>query len=1006
MAGTTKTPSTRQEQDAANNPSQQHYDEKFNQIADGYQSNAQDLQDIENYANAGYDDDGAKQDKSPTKNQDDVRSKEESGAGWSNSVSANKKDNDPSYRKADIIAGIRKKGPLGLLLALFLGGGGVFSFLLAPGIGIVQFKEIMTQDLNDQLAATTRRSDALLYAKLKSLQPKASICTTKVKIRCKMTTMSTKQVAKFKDAGFEMETKTVRKFGIKRQQVVSMSYTMKEGPDAGKKFDIKDPADLTRLTRQHVEIRSAVRTAYNPKFSGFSDAVAKKVFAKLKTDKTQKVTGQTEEERQQAIQEAVAGVDVDLADPPKVYEVEEVTETDEDGNETTRERRYIEEDGRRIYQDTDPDLYNSLEEERSRVYTNVTDGADGARDGAGSAAKGVIGKIGKAVSITGAIDTACTIYNTARAVAAMSKILRAIQLAQFFMVIANVADRIKAGVAEPGEVALVGGMLASIDTNKTITDEQSVTGFNNNKLIAKERPNPYYGKSAYDSEGYRAAAYNDSSKLTARASLYTVGGGLTGTLTKVMDTVDDIIPGSRQDLRSACKTVQSWWMRTIGLVAGLVSAIGSFGVSTAVTAGLSLALGFAMPFLEAAMADMIAGKVVGKDTKGVDAGNVGFSGGSVIMTKMAAARGMQPGNIDQLKNYKLTAQEVQNEYIAMETYEARKTPFDVMNQYSFLGSAVRTVNPIVLKSTASISGALINIPTLLGAAVSSVIPNANAASGFNEDRFKQCTTDAGYNELGINPDLTCVPRYYTSKEAMNMKTETAIDYMYNNGHINEEGDPKSDVYKKWIEQCAEREAGLGETTSDDAVSDEDIGRDCIATNDTKDRLDHFTAYYMNLGQNEDMDGETQTNGAGTQKATGKWANPAGDNNYQISSPFGPRSSGFHDGIDLAYKGDFFSACDGTIKAVGNKGDFNTGVSGTTNILTIDCGGGITTKYMHYFFKELDGKVKVGATVVAGDRLGITNNQGNSFGTHLHYQVEQGGKTIDPAPFMKKQGVTL
>lgn len=1011
MAGTsTKLPGNRQEQDDQHNPSQQDYDAKFNDIV-----NANNLRDLEGGKGETSDEPSSKGEATTaTDNQDDVRDKEKAAAGWSSSVTPSaRNNNDPRYRREDMIAAIRKKGPLGLILAVFLGGGGIFSFLMAPGLGIVQFKEIMVQDLNDQLTATTLRSEALLRAKLKGLQPRASICTSAVKIRCQMTTMSSKQVAKFKDAGFEMETKTVRKFGIKRQQMVTMSYTLKEGPLAGTKMEIKDPHDLSRLTREHLEIRSATLTAYNPKFAGFSDFVAKKVFSKLRTDKTQKVRGNTEEERQQSIQDAVAGVDVDIADPPKVYQTEEVTETDEDGNETTRERRYIVEDGERVYQDEDADRFNRLEEERTRAYTSIAADAERSRTG-GSAAKGVIGKIGRGLSITGAVDTACTLYNTARALAATAKILRAIQFAQLFVLIANVADRIKAGVAGPGEVATVGAALAAIDTNKTIMDEQSITGSNNGQITAKERPNPDYGKNAYDSEGYHASAYNDAEQLSARAALFTVGGGLTGTLTKVMDTIDEVVPGDRKDIRSACKVVQSWWMRTIGLLAGIVSAVGTFGVSTVVSASVSLAIGFALPYIQAALADTIAGKAVDKNTKGKDMGNGGFSGASVLMSKIGLARGMQPGHKKQLRDFQLAAQKVEDDYVAVETYEARKTPFDVMNQYSFLGSAVRTVNPILLKSTASVSAALINLPTLLTTAAASAIPNANAASGFNEKRYEQCTTDAGYNELHITPDLTCVPRLQMSKEALAMSTEAALNYMLKNEHINDEGEAKSEVYKKWLEQCTEREAGLGETTSDDAVSGEDIGENCVYIINEKgdidpakkDLIDHFGAYFMNFGQNKDMDGETQTNGTGTQQPTGKWQNPAGSEKYQISSPYGPRSSGFHDGIDMAYHGDFFSACDGTIKSIGNKGDVNTGVTGTTNIITIDCGGGITTKYMHYYVRELDDKTKVGATVTAGQRLGITGNQGNSFGIHLHYQIEQAGKTIDPQPFMKKQGVTL
>ena len=45
-------------------------------------------------------------------------------------------------------------------------------------------------------------------------------------------------------------------------------------------------------------------------------------------------------------------------------------------------------------------------------------------------------------------------------------------------------------------------------------------------------------------------------------------------------------------------------------------------------------------------------------------------------------------------------------------------------------------------------------------------------------------------------------------------------------------------------------------------------------------------------------------------------------------------------------------------------------------------------------------MRVGAAVKAGDVLGHMGNTGDSYGAHLHFQLEQNGKPIDGTPYLK------
>lgn len=995
-----RTPDTKDEQDQAYNPSQEHYDREFNKMTENYSSSADDLQKLENHANAGSSDDtGSDQSEKsdPNKNIDDAKTKEESGSGWVNNVSSGSGDNNnkPATGKFNFL---KKKGPMGAIIALIFGGGGVFTILFSPGMALVQLKEALLDDLNDQAAAMNLRSDHLLRAKLKGMQ--SGVCAGKVSIRCKFNTMSKREVKAFRNAGFKIEPAEADKvFG--RTKPTKITF-----PDG---TEITDPNQLRNHLRNSVEGRSAIRKAFNPKFAGVSDKISNSFFKRYKTDKSKKVEGDTKEERDKSITAATAGQQAGIGTDGKLK--------DEKGNEYV-----VDDDGSRVYA-AEPDgglpegakvdegKFNDISERNKNNLDGIKEKAGNASVGSKAVSSALSSGL-KGVSVLGAADTGCTVWNTARAVAAAAKATRLMQLVQFIMVFFNTADRIKAGDATPDEVSHLGDKITAIDSRKMVVDEESVWEGEGDNAVAKPHDNPYYGRNAMDSAGMKTAMYNEAPELRSRDLQYTIGGGLTGSFTGVLDKIAELA-GGRDKIRGFCSVVQSWWARTAGLIAGLVSAVGSFGATTVISIGASVAIGFAMPFLEAALADIMAGTVVSGATEGVDLGDAAFAGAGGLLGGLAMGHGMMPANKGQLKSYMAIADGVEREEIAVETYEAKDTPFDVQNQYSFLGSAVRKINPVLISSSSSVSAAIVNIPSILSTAFSSITPHADAANEFNEERFSRCGSDQGYSELGIDADVFCNPRYAMSAEQLALDPDEVAKWMIDNGHVEEEGSPKSDEYKDWIKHCTEREDGWGETGNSDDNSDEAIGKTCVTKDKDEDeleRLKYFGVYFMDYSIQDTMDNGYATGAAGgesgTTTASGTWVDPTKGATYTVGEgqDFGPRSSGFHDGIDLAYQGDFYSACTGTIKSVGDHGNAN---GGPTNIITIDCGGGITTKYMHYYSRDIDkSRIKPGAQINAGDKLAKVGNQGNSTGPHLHYQVEQNGKPIDPEPFMKKVGAPL
>lgn len=62
-----------------------------------------------------------------------------------------------------------------------------------------------------------------------------------------------------------------------------------------------------------------------------------------------------------------------------------------------------------------------------------------------------------------------------------------------------------------------------------------------------------------------------------------------------------------------------------------------------------------------------------------------------------------------------------------------------------------------------------------------------------------------------------------------------------------------------------------------------------------------------------------------------------------------------------------------------------------NCIEIQTADGLLLKYLHLS----ENKVKAGDTVQPGQLVGLVGNTGRSFGPHLHYQINQGAKVLDP-----------
>lgn len=154
------------------------------------------------------------------------------------------------------------------------------------------------------------------------------------------------------------------------------------------------------------------------------------------------------------------------------------------------------------------------------------------------------------------------------------------------------------------------------------------------------------------------------------------------------------------------------------------------------------------------------------------------------------------------------------------------------------------------------------------------------------------------------------------------------------------------------------------------------------------------AYNNSGGGGGSSDYAGATAGASVLMGSGYFTNPCPT--ATSSSGFGYRDfdNSFHKGLDMAAPEGtpYYAADSGTVMYATNDGGYNGGAG---NWVVISHGNGIVTKYMHSSATF----VTPGQYVERGQNIGLVGNTGQSFGAHLHFQVEVDGVAVNPLNYI-------
>jgi murein DD-endopeptidase MepM/ murein hydrolase activator NlpD len=108
------------------------------------------------------------------------------------------------------------------------------------------------------------------------------------------------------------------------------------------------------------------------------------------------------------------------------------------------------------------------------------------------------------------------------------------------------------------------------------------------------------------------------------------------------------------------------------------------------------------------------------------------------------------------------------------------------------------------------------------------------------------------------------------------------------------------------------------------------------------------------------------------------------------NPFGGYSVEFHTGQDIAtnYGTPVTATANGVVTFTGYQ-------NGYGQLVVIDHGGGLTTRYGH--LSHID--ATVGQSITRGDLVGHVGSSGRSTGPHLHYEIRINDEPVDPIPYL-------
>lgn len=748
---------TRDDQDSHHNPAQADADRTFNRPIN-------DLSGAEQRA--------ASQTADPDSSSN-IDAKEQAaggdGSGPNSSNGYYQKSENPKGKDSSFLSKLKQNTRLRIatgIVAVITGGGAIFGFGALPGLTLINAKEVFSLAAGAKLETVLNmRQNQIWMKKINASSNTPTLkgfCANKIQVACRYQGMSDRAINKL--------TTRAEKSGVKisvesSENKVLGKRTIKSITVDGKKMT--PPQFAEALRTGDTKVRAAMQAVMKPRYVAWTGAKIQRLFIKLGISKSMSVVGEADKEKaKQKIRANQAGV----------------SDLDGMARETINPDDTDEEKKRKETTNTLIDKFKDLRSAelgarlRTSVLSNLTENT-------AKAAQDAAAVLGKSVSITGTIDSACTILNLISATGYMAKYLGSVQLTRFAMTYASSADAIKLGGKDvtPEGIQAMGELLTT--------------------TVAGDK------RTAFDSYGYQYSAYGRYGDSVDTAE-FRLGAGIPEGLLGFVSAVRGATNSG-----AACKIIQHPGVRIGSFVVGIFAAIFSGGSIPMIQIGLQSALGVGLSIIQAfslpLIADMVSGDFVNDTTVGNSAGNALTAGFEELFAQNSNAVGLYPLSVDEAVEFD---EKEQASYLVNRDSESVQETgqFDATNPSSFLGSILmRSASIIHSPSLADASGKMLSFITL-------PFSSTTYAASSPRDKYTGCPDDEYANELMIATTHMCVPVLAQTGQDMRRDPEETLLFMYEKGYIDNTGNPLID-YQKFITECSENTNPFGRESDDTPI---------------------------------------------------------------------------------------------------------------------------------------------------------------------------------------------
>lgn len=693
--------------------------------------------------------------------------KESAGGSWANKTGSKTTSLNVKKRL------LKKVGPIGtIIIVLLLGFAGLTSFIGGPGLLIVNFAQVLENQLNQRLPSFSVRANRIVQAKLENTTKGCALGS----IRCKYSTFSEKEIDNFKKSGIEVKTKRTSITG--RYKIEAFTFDGKDIP----------ARQFSRTMRTVPAFSKAIQQAYGGvgdlQFASTWDKISSKVRNKLQLSRAYPFPpGDTTDEARLKTLADKANSDPDDLGRASV-------DCDANDKECQSQR----------------DKYNNVSDElKEQAEAAQKDG----RSLAGQVGKMSSAGLSRAVGIFGTADAACSVVGGALGVSRSVKLVKSRKMLQVAMLVIVTGNAIMAGDAKPGDVSFVGKLLTDIKLN----------------------PDGTKTKSATESFGYRSIAFGDTGADQASIP-YTLGANFGDKGSGVIAALiaSKALGGSLAAARDKCKIIKNPVVQVFsigaGVIALLIPGVNAIQAAKILGQGASaLSLVFVMSMINAQIVDSLTGILFDPErTTAEDIGNMSVASFGNYHSMLNQYDASAPLTPEQAVENTAFNNDIRSQFAMYDRMD--HSPFDASNPNTMLGSIYTRMQPTIqkIRSPSGTFSMLLSTPSTI---LSSLAPSK--AHALTAEDYRNCD-DIYIREINLAADEMCIPQYGIPKKYLNIDPIVVGEYLAERGMVDAETDtPSAQYISDFIDVCVERELPMGDTGEN---FQDPSGEDCFIESNT------------------------------------------------------------------------------------------------------------------------------------------------------------------------------